>query len=67
MYKDYPSQVEAQQGLVASGIVGMRVELAPMLGDRVQPVVVCDFESDLVEVQKRGFNARLVNDYAYDG
>ena len=62
----FKDETEAQVSLEKHGITGMRIIAEPAMGDRVKPVVMCEFESDAERVLAMGYDARLINEYAAD-
>ena len=66
MCATFKDEIEAKICLMAKGVRGMRVVFEPAMGERIKPVVMCDFEADAERILSMGFDARMINEYAVD-
>ncbi len=66
MTRDFSSEMEAHLALIGADLDQLPVEMKPVLGGRVQPVLVCSRYSDVEVVNALGFAARLEPEYSVD-
>lgn len=57
---------EATRAMITSGIGDLVFETTMALGGMIKPVILCEFEADAERVMSLGYEARMINEYAYD-
>jgi hypothetical protein len=65
MFHTYSTPIAAMQALKDSGLDRLDTEMRDV-GGGLQPVVICNSIRDAETVQGRGFNSRLVTEFAAD-